>query len=344
MITVSFAACARAAMIILVAVCVAVLAPVASAASYTNDPAVVRIVELREQSLAGTHDFLSRRASFDAFMRRWPEPIGVSVEAVTANGVAGTLISPHGAAHRPGRVILYLHGSGFYSGSSSSHRLLAAELARDAAANVLVIDYRRMPESPYPAQIEDAMAAYRWLLSKGYRGPNIALAGESVGGNLVVELALRLREGRQSMPACLVIMSPVLDLSASGESIATNANYDPLLQKAGLLAVASEYLHDVSPKDPGASPLFADLHGLPPVQIQVGAGEILLDDSIRFARLAAIDDVSVTLEVWPGMVHQWQLFPGDIADARRALEHDGQFIDAIFRKAPHGRKILAPID
>ncbi|MEM5300051.1 alpha/beta hydrolase [Burkholderia sp. JPY481] len=326
-----FSAGARAATVLVFA---ALLGNGASRASdaYTGDTAVTHIVELREQSLVGAHDFLTRRASFETFMRQWPEPNGVSVEEVSANGVPGKWISPRIPARPSGRVILYLHGGGFYSGSSSSHRLLAAELARDAHANVLVIDYRRMPEARYPAQIEDAMAAYRWLLSRGYGGPDIALAGESVGGNLVVELALRLRDSRQSMPASLVVMSPVLDLTASGESITANANRDPLLQRSSLLAVAEEYLHGVSPDDPEVSPLFADLHGLPPVLVQVGAEEILLDDSIRFARLAAIDEVSVTLEVWPGVVHQWQLFPVNLADARRALEHGGRFIDASFGK------------
>jgi acetyl esterase/lipase len=225
-------------------------------------------------------------------------------------------------------VILYLHGGGFYSGSSDSHRALAATLAKDAQADVLLVDYRRMPEALYPAQIDDAVTSYGWLLKQGYDPTNISIAGESAGGNLVLELALRLRAAHRPLPSSMVAMSPIMDLTATGDSTRTIASRDPVLTRAGLLDVTRVYMHGSDPGSPDASPLFADLHGLPPLLLQVGSREILLDDSLRIARVAALDDVAVSVEVWPGMVHQWQLFPSVVPDARRALKDCATFIDA----------------
>ncbi|MFM0721313.1 alpha/beta hydrolase [Paraburkholderia strydomiana] len=302
----------------------------AQSAPAQSSDGIATVVAMRQQSLVGTHDFIDRRAAFEKLMAGFPVPDGVTIRTVSANGVPAKWISPDSgtssSAHT-GRVILYLHGGGFYSGSSDSHRVLAATLAKDAQANVLLIDYRRMPEAVYPAQIDDAVASYEWLLQQGYSASHIALAGESAGGNLVVELALRLRAAHRPLPTSIVAMSPIMDLTASGESTQTNAARDPLLTRKGLLDVTAVYMHGVDPRNPGASPLFADLHGLPPLLLQVGAGEILLDDSLRMAQAAAADDVAVSVEVWPGMVHQWQLFPSLVPDARLALKHVSEFID-----------------
>ncbi len=286
---------------------------------------IATIVAMRQQSLMGTHGFIDRRSAFEKLMAQFPLPDGVTIHGVDANGVPGKLVSPDDAHAR--RAILYLHGGGFYSGSSDSHRVLGATLAKDAGADVLLVDYRRMPEAPYPAQVEDAAASYEWLLTQGYAPSDIAIAGESAGGNLVVELALRLRAEHRPMPSSLVAMSPIMDLTATGDSTRTLASRDPLLNRAGLLAVTKVYMHGADPRSANASPLFADLHGLPPLLLQVGSREILLDDSLRIARVAALQDVAVSVEVWPGMVHQWQLFPSLVPDARRALKDSAAFID-----------------
>ncbi|MFL9931717.1 alpha/beta hydrolase [Paraburkholderia sp. RL18-103-BIB-C] len=303
-----------------------------TASSSADIAAVANVVAMRQDSLVGTHGFLDRRAAFEKLMARFPLPDGVTVREIDADGVPGKWISPHGASGSPVArergVILYLHGGGFYSGSSDSHRVLAATLAKDAGADVLLIDYRRMPEAVYPAQIDDAFASYAWLLKQGYAPSRIALAGESAGGNLMLELALRLRAAHLPLPSSMVAMSPIMDLSASGNSTLENAKRDPLLTRDGLIDVTRVYMHGGDPRNPDASPLFADLHGLPPLLLQVGSREILLDDSLRTARVAAMDDVAVSVEVWPGMVHQWQLFPGLIPEARRALSDTAGFIQA----------------
>jgi acetyl esterase/lipase len=299
------------------------------------DTGIARIVAMREQSLVGTHGFLDRRAAFETLMAQFAVPDGVTIRTVDANGVPGKWISPDDGApsasstsslSKARGVILYLHGGGFYSGSSDSHRVLGATLAKDAKADLLLLDYRRMPEALYPAQIDDAVSGYEWLLQQGYSATQIAIAGESAGGNLVLELALRLRAAGRPLPSSMVAMSPIMDLTASGESTRTNAKRDPVLQRPGLLDVTRVYMHGGDPRSPDASPLFADLHGLPPLLLQVGAGELLLDDSLRMAQAAARDDVAATIEVWPGMVHQWQLFPDVVPDARRALRHCAAFI------------------
>jgi acetyl esterase/lipase len=308
------------------------------------DTGIARIVAMRKQSLVGTHGFIDRRTAFETLMAQFAVPAGVTIRTVDANGVSGKWLSPDDgdSTTAPARiaspargVILYLHGGGFYSGSSDSHRVLGATLAKDAHADVLLVDYRRMPEAVYPAQIEDAVASYEWLLKQGYSASRIAIAGESAGGNLVLELVLRLRAAGRPLPSSMIAMSPILDLTASGASTRTNAKRDPVLQRDGLLEVTRIYMHGADPRSPDASPLFADLRGLPPLLLQVGAGELLLDDSLRVAEVAARDDVAVTVEVWPGMVHQWQLFPGIEPDARRALRDVAAFVRAHL-DAPQG--------
>ncbi|CAM3345181.1 alpha/beta hydrolase [Bordetella flabilis] len=307
------------------------------------DTGTARIVAMREHSLVGTRGFLDRRSAFESLMAQFAVPAGVTIRAIDANGVPAKWISPEESASpaspgsRPHGVILYLHGGGFYSGSSDSHRVLGATLAKDANADLLLVDYRRMPEAVYPAQIDDAVSSYEWLLAQGYSASQIAIAGESAGGNLVLELALRLRAAGRPLPSSMVAMSPIMDLTASGGSTRANAKRDPVLQRDGLLEVTRVYMHGADPRSPDASPLFADLRGLPPLMLQVGAGELLLDDSLRMAEHAARDDVAVTVEVWPGMVHQWQLFPAIVPDARRALRHCAAFIRTHMVKPGRGQ-------
>jgi acetyl esterase/lipase len=269
-------------------------------------------------------------------MNELHQPFDAKSIKISADGVPGLWVFADPSGKRSANVVLYIHGGGFYSGSSETHRVLGATLAKDAGADVFLIDYRPMPEATYPAQIDDTLTAYRWLLKQGYPADHIAVAGESVGGNLVLELALHLREQRQPLPSSLVAMSPIADLTASGKSMVENAHNDPLLTRAGLLAVSRTYMHGGNLRNPDASPAFANLHGLPPLLLQVASGEILLDDSITVARKAGMASVATTLEIWPGMTHQWQLYPEVLPQAAAALQHDADFIDSHFGDQAEG--------
>jgi acetyl esterase/lipase len=296
-----------------------------------------QIDQLRQEAAQGTVGYLGHRAAFSDFINELHQPFDARSAKIDADGVHGLWVFADPSGKRSKNVILYLHGGGFYSGSSQTHRVLSAALAKDAGADVFLIDYRRMPEATFPAQIDDALTAYRWLLSQGYAAEHIAVAGESVGGNLVLELALHLRQQHQALPSSLVAMSPITDLTASGKSMLENAHNDPLLTRAGLLAVTRTYMHGGNPRNPDASPAFADLHGLPPLLLQVAAGEILLDDSLNIARMAAMAGAATTLEIWPGMTHQWQLYPEVLPQAAVALQHDADFVRAHFGDRAEGQ-------
>jgi monoterpene epsilon-lactone hydrolase len=296
----------------------------------TSSLTMSQIDQLRQDAAQGTVGYLGHRKAFADFINELHQPFDARSAKIDADGVPGLWVFANPSGTRSTNVILYIHGGGFYSGSSCTHRVLGATLAKDSGADVFLIDYRPMPEATYPAQIDDALAAYRWLLSQGYAADHIAVAGESVGGNLVLELALHLREQHQPLPSSLVAMSPITDLTASGRSMVTNAHSDPLLTRTGLLAVSHTYMPGGNLRDPDASPAFANLHGLPPLMLQVAAGEILLDDSVNLARKAAAAGVATKLEIWPGMTHQWQLYPEVLPQAAAALLHDASFIRAHF--------------
>lgn len=243
---------------------------------------------------------------------------------LTANGVPGEWIIPAGAGTE--RVILYLHGGAYNAGSARSHRALAANIAYAARGRALTIDYRLAPEHPYPAALEDALAAYQWLLDKNIPPKQIAVAGDSAGGGLTIALLVALRERGLPMPASAVVLSPWTDLSASGESWQTNAEADYVINAGKLLASAQLYLGEADARAPLASPLYADLHGLPPLLIQVGSDEILLSDSIHLAERARKDGVDITLEVWEGMQHVWHFAASILPEARQAIERVGKFV------------------
>jgi len=290
-----------------------------------------RLVDLWHQNFSGAHDLMDRRAAFEAMMAATPEPRRVQTRHVDADGIAADLILPARLHYSPGRrAILFVHGGGFYGGSLRTHRNVAAALAKAASADVLLIDYRRVPEAVYPAQIQDTLTAYRWLLVSGYDAANIAIVGDSTGGNLAIEAVLRQMQAKRPLPASVVVMSPVTDLALTGASLDEAGGRDPLVSRADLDLLAKSYLGDTAPADPEASPLYAELKGFPPLLIQVGSRESLLDDSLRLARKAALADVAVTLEIWPGMVHQWQLFPFWVRDARRSNDSAAVFIESHF--------------
>ena len=223
-------------------------------------------------------------------------------------------------------VVLYLHGGGYVLGSPTSHRGLAVLMAKLAQARVFVLDYRLAPETPYPGALDDAISAYKGLLENGEMPENIVIAGDSAGGGLTISLMVALKEQGVALPAAGVCLSPWVDLSFSGDSMQTNAKEDSILCKESLAWLGEQYLAELATTDSRVSPVFADLAGLPPLLIQVGSKEVLLDDAVRLNKLAKKAGVDSTLEVWDGQVHVWQLMSRLIPEARQALQVIGLFI------------------
>ncbi|MBX9699354.1 MAG: alpha/beta hydrolase, partial [Acetobacteraceae bacterium] len=269
-------------------------------------------------------ELAERRRRLDALGSQYGLPGDVTVEPVTANGVPAEWTSTPGADAT--RALLYLHGGGYVSGSLTSHRHVVAEAGRQAGIRTLALDYRLAPEHPFPAAVEDALAGYRFLLAHGIAPSRIAIGGDSAGGGLAVALLVALREEGLPLPACAWVVSPWTDLEGIGESMTSLAAVDPMVQKPYLDEIARAYLNGADARTPLAAPLHAELRGLPPLLIQVGAAETLLDDSVRLAARAGAADVAVTLEVWPEMIHVWHLFHPALAAGRRALAGAGRFL------------------
>ncbi len=248
----------------------------------------------------------------------------VTVEKVSAGGVAAEWTATPGAARDA--AILYAHGGGYLFGSLDSHRHMVAELGRAANCVALALDYRLAPEHPFPAPVEDAVAAYKHLLAQGFAPERIAIAGDSAGGGLVVAAMVAIRDAGLPQPGGGWCLSPWIDMEALGESMETRAVADPMVQRAGILEIARAYLGGADPRSPLAAPLYADLTGFAPLLIQVGAAETLLDDAIRLAQRAGAADVRVDLQVWPEMIHVWPLFWPELAAGKRALDEAGAFI------------------
>lgn len=246
---------------------------------------------------------------------------------VQAGGVPAEWISATGAADD--RVILYVHGGGYVMGSIATHRELVARLSKASGARGLALDYRLAPEHPFPAAVDDALAAYRWLLSQNIKPANIVVAGDSAGGGLAVATLLAIRDAKLPLPAAGVGISPWVDMEGTGESMVTRAKADPVVQKQGLLGMAQLYLGGKDAKSPLAAPLHADLTGLPPLLIQVGDAETLLDDSTRLAEKAKKAGVKVELEVWPEMPHVWHLFAPFLPEGQQAIEKIGKYVRQI---------------
>jgi acetyl esterase/lipase len=265
-----------------------------------------------------------RRNRLDALGGQYPVPADVRVEAADANGVAAEWTDTPDTD--PGKVIMYLHGGGYTAGSLKSHRHMVAQAGREARARTIALDYRLAPEHPFPAAVEDAVAGYRFLLSRGFSANHIAVAGDSAGGGLTVALLVSLRDSGLPLPACAWCSSPWVDLEGAGGSMTAKATVDPMVQQPYLIELAAAYLGGADPRTPLAAPLYADLKGLPPMLIQVGSAETLLDDAVRLAGAAGAADVRVRLEVWPDMIHVWQLFYQQVAAGRRALTEAGAFI------------------
>jgi acetyl esterase/lipase len=250
--------------------------------------------------------------------------VGARSEKVDAGGVRAEWITAPGAA--ADRAILYLHGGGYVLGSIHSHRDMCERLSRAAQARVLALDYRLAPENPFPAAVEDATAAYRWLLTQGLDAKRLAIAGDSAGGGLTFATLLALKNAGDPLPACATPLSPWVDLEALGESMTTKAAQDPMVQKPLVAEMAKTYVPSGDLRNPLAAPLYGDLRGLPPLLIQVGSRETLLDDAVRIADKAKRAGVAVEIEVWPGQIHVWQIFASRLDEGEQAIQKLGAFI------------------
>lgn len=283
------------------------------------------VIRLREVYRRWSRDASNAQMRQDWDALFWSEAVPATVEPLTTNGVNAAWISAPDV--NPSKVAIYFHGGGFRLGSLRSHRDLMARISAASGCRVLGVDYRLAPEFRFPAAPDDAMAAYDWVLEQGIAAHDVALVGDSAGGCLALGTALALRDAARPMPAAIATMSAWTDLSASRASYDTNAALDPIHQRPMILAVARNYLGpDIDPRDPGVSPLFADLAGLPPLLMQVGGRETVLDDTRDFARKAEQSGCAVTLEVWNGMIHVFQQFPDDLPEACLALASLGGFL------------------
>ncbi len=264
------------------------------------------------------------RAEMKRFSEFLPTPRDLVREPVDAGGVAAEIFAAPGAD--AGRTVLYLHGGGYIMGDSEAYRVLAYDLSKAAGARVVVPNYRLAPEHPFPAAVEDAQAAWRWLLATGAAPERTAVAGDSAGGGLAVATLVALRRTGDPLPAAAVCISPWVDMEGLGESVRELAARDVMVQPGTLLHFAELYLNGADPRTPLAAPLYAELAGLPPLLIQVGGGEILRDDSRRLAARARAAGVEVTLEEWPEMIHVWHLFAHMLSEGREAIQKAGAFI------------------
>ena len=266
------------------------------------------------------------RERFEQFARAVGGDTPASVLRVDADGVPADLVSAGGPSS--GKAILYLHGGGYVIGSSATHGELARRLSAAADADVLVIDYRLAPENPFPAPVEDAVAAYKWLIGQGCDPAGVAIAGDSAGGGLTVATLVSLRDHGIPLPACGVCISPWVDMEGLGESMNSRASLDPMVQREGLVGMAETYLGGADPRTPLAAPLYADLHGLPPLLIQVGTSETLYDDATRLSSRAEVAGVETCFESWEEMIHVWHLFAPMLDEGQRAIERIGEFVRA----------------
>jgi epsilon-lactone hydrolase len=264
------------------------------------------------------HDMRARIESFTA-----PVDPHIETEVVDAGGVPSEWV--RGPGVRDDAAMLYLHGGGYAIGSINTHRGLAGRISEAADMPVLVIDYRLAPEHPHPAAVEDAVAAYRWLLAQGLKPERLVIAGDSAGGGLTVATLVALKDAGEPLPACAVPISPWVDMEVSGESCTTRADVDPMVTPDALKRMADWYMNGQDLRAPLASPIHADLSGLPPLLVQVGDAEVLLDDAQRLVERSKAAGVDATCEVADECIHVWHVFPG-VPESDAAVARLGEFV------------------
>jgi monoterpene epsilon-lactone hydrolase len=283
---------------------------------------VIERIKSQPQNLNASIE--QRRAGMERISER--VPADVICEKVNAGGVNAEWISAPGATQD--RVILYLHGGGYVVGSINTHRAMISRIARASDARALAIDYRLAPEHPFPAAVDDTLAAYRWLLAQGFKPNRIVIAGDSAGGGLTLAALLAIRDAKLPMPAAAVPISPWTDLEGTGDSVRTRAARDVMVTQDNLAQSAKQYCGANDPKNPLVSPVHADFHELPPMLIHVGDAEILLDDATRVAERAKAAGVKVDLEVWDDMPHVWHVFAKILPEGQQAIDKIGKFVIA----------------
>lgn len=270
-------------------------------------------------------DVLTMRKNMEAAVAAAPPPTGATMTKVAANGVPAEWTVADGA--RSDVAIVYFHGGGYAMGSLNSHRGHCARLSRAARARVLSVDYRLGPEHPHPAAVEDAIAAVRYVRKSGIAPGRTAVAGDSAGGGLTLAALVALRDAGDPIPSAGLCISPWTDLALTGESMKSKAAEDPMVRADDLALMAGAYLAGRDPKTPLASPLYANLVGLPPLLLQVGSAEILLDDAIRVAERARAAGVEAELRVWPEMFHVWHAFADILPEGQQAVDEMAAFLE-----------------
>jgi monoterpene epsilon-lactone hydrolase len=284
----------------------------------------VWIVKWRvKRKLRGVRDYRVARKIFQTDPYKVPASVSISPDQV--GGISGEWVQKSDVSKS---VLLYFHGGGYFGCSAETHRTITVSFALHGFL-VFAPDYRLAPEHPFPAAVDDAVAAYRGLLDKGYSPKNIVVAGDSAGGGLTLALLLSLRELGVPLPAGAALFSPWTDLAATGDSIRTNATRCSMFHGPDIGHSARYYLGETDPRNPLASPLYADLTGLPPLLIHVGEDEVLRDDSTRLAERARAAGVRVELKVWPVVPHAWQLAPHLVPESRQSLRESAEFLSKL---------------
>ena len=281
---------------------------------------------LRQSAFPSVRDVNEQRRQLRELLSAQPLPAEVSVTAATLGGVRTAEITVDGV--EPRHMVLYFHGGVYVMGDAFLAADLASQVGRRTRARVISVDYRLAPEHPYPAAVDDALAAYAALLRKGTAAADIAFAGESAGGGLAIATLVNARDQGLPLPAAAFVMSPYADLTLAGATMETKRAADPLLSPEALRARVADYTSGQDAALGLISPIFADLSGLPPLIIQVGTHEVLLDDAIRLARQAATADVEVTLDITPGVPHVFQAYYPILDEAAEALDRAGQLLSA----------------
>jgi len=272
-----------------------------------------------------------QKANVRSLRRRWNAltkilwtASGVKIDRGDVHGFKAEWLTPKRAPEA--KLLLYLHGGAYIMGGCATHRQLVSYIARAAGVRTLLPEYRLAPEHPFPVAVDDAVGLYRALLADGYAAEDIVIAGDSAGGGLTMATLLSLRDAGDPLPAAACLLSPWLDLAATGETMSTHANRDPWFKPEDMLVVSNYYCKQDQLRDPLVSPVYGDLSGLPPIYIQVGADEILLSDSTRAAEKVKSAGGEVVIEIWPGMWHVFQLFVRQMPESRAAIAKLGGHI------------------
>ena len=288
---------------------------------------------LRQSAFPAGLDVAEQRRQLRELLSAQPLPAEITVTAAVLGGVPVAEITVDGI--EPRHTVLYFHGGVYVLGDAAQAAGLASQIGRRTRAMVISVDYRLAPEHPYPAAVDDALAAYQALLDNGTAPQDIAFAGESAGAGLAIATLVNARDHGLPLPAAALAMSPYADLTLAGTTMDTKRDADPLLSRENLQARIPDYTAGHDPALGLISPIFADLSGLPPLIIQAGTHEVLLDDAIRLAAQAATADVQVTLDITPGVPHVFQAYYPILDEAATALDRAGQLLSAYLASAAH---------